>query len=197
MLAGAALAAFTATRLAAAQTIIRAPGEHEPYHVELEPHVVFGLFGPPGEGSGVGIGAGLRASFEIVHTGFVPTINDSVAIGAGVDFSHYGGGGVIGPGTCTRYAPGPAGTNVCVQVSQTGGPSNYAYLPLVLQWNFWLTRQWSVFAEPGFTLYWYDDRTLGAAPALFLGGRWHFSDRVTLTMRAGYPTFTLGLSVLL
>lgn len=192
-----ALAAFAWSGRVDAQTIVRNPGEHETYHVELEPHAVGGFFGPPGDGSGIGFGGGIRASFEIVHNGFIPTINNSVAIGVGTDFLHYGGDSVPQRGTCARYEPGPAGTQVCAEVSQSGGTSNYAYFPVVMQWNFWLTRQWSVFGEPGLALYWYDYRSVGVVPTLFLGGRWHFSDRVTLTMRAGYPTFTIGLSILL
>jgi hypothetical protein len=49
---------------------------------------------------------------------------------------------------------------------------------------------------PGLAVYWYDYRSPGAAPAFFAGGRYHFSDRVTLTMRVGYPSFTAGVSVL-
>jgi hypothetical protein len=195
-MAAAAVVALTWSERAGAQTIVRNPGEHQDYHVELEPHVLAGFFGPPGDGSGVGFGGGIRASFEIVHNGFIPTLNNSIAIGVGTDFLHYTGNGGHQRGTCTRYAAGPAGTNVCVEVSQPGGQSNYAYFPAVLQWNFWLTRQWSAFGEPGLTLYWYDYRRVGVAPALFLGARWHFSDRVTLTMRVGYPTFTVGLSIL-
>jgi hypothetical protein len=191
------LAASTWSARASAQSIIRNPGERQPYRVELEPHALAGLFGPPGDGSGFGFGGGFRASFEIVHNGFIPTINNSVAIGVGTDFLHYAGSGIPDRGRCTRYAPGPAGTQVCVQVAQSGGASNYAYFPVVMQWNFWLTPKWSVFGEPGLTLYWFDYASVGVAPALFLGGRWHFSDRVTLTMRVGYPTFTVGLSILL
>ncbi|MCL2448698.1 MAG: hypothetical protein FWD17_07120 [Polyangiaceae bacterium] len=192
----AAVVTFAWSGRAAAQAIVRSPGDHLAYSVELEPHLLFGFFGPPGEGSGVGIGGGFRASFEIVRNGFIPGINNSIAIGVGTDFLHYSGDGVPRPGVCTRQVPGPAGTSVCVEVSQPGGPSSYAYVPVVMQWNFWLTRRWSVFGEPGLSLYWYDYRKLSVTPALFFGGRWQFSDRVMLTMRVGYPTFTLGLSVL-
>ena len=27
-----------------------------------------------------------------------------------------------------------------------------------------------------------------------VGGRWHFKDKITLTMRVGYPFVTLGVS---
>jgi hypothetical protein len=182
---------------AAAQSTIQRPGHHGPYAVELEPHLLATPFGPPGNGSGAGFGAGIRASFEIVHVGFVPSINDSIAIGVGADFLRYEGNGVVVPGVCTRFEPGPAGTNVCVEVSQAGGPSNYAFFPVTMQWNFWLTPKWSVFGEPGLMLYAFDYRSFGVFPALYLGGRYHFSDAVTLTMRVGYPTWSIGVSFFL
>jgi hypothetical protein len=179
---GVVAAAVGSAADASAQSTVSHPGDRDRYTLELEPHVALTAFNPPGNGTGAGFGVGVRASFEIVHEGFVPSINDSVAIGVGADFLHYQGSGVVFPGVCTRYAPGPGGTNVCVEVSQTGGPSNYAFLPITMQWNFWLTRQWSVFGEPGVTLYWFDYRSLGAYPVLYLGGRFHFSDTLSLTM---------------
>lgn len=68
-------------------------------------------------------------------------------------------------------------------------------LPVVMQWNFWLSTHWSVFGEPG----------VGFAPVrhkrgdLFhpvfgAGGRYHFSDKVALTLRVGYPSASVGVS---
>ncbi|MDP9033412.1 MAG: hypothetical protein M3O50_01280 [Myxococcota bacterium] len=180
---------------AAAQSTIEQPGERAHYRAELEPHLIGNLFDPPGGGSGAGFGIGGRASFEIVSNGFVPTINDSIAIGVGADFIHYQGVGVR-PGTCTRFVQGPANTNVCVEVSRTGGSSTYLFLPAVMQWNFWLARRWSVFGEPGLTVYWSDHGAVGASPAFYVGGRFHITDGVTLTFRLGYPTISLGASIL-
>jgi hypothetical protein len=183
---------------ATAQSVIRYPGDHPHYTVELEPHAVFGLFNPPGTGEGTGLGAGGRASLEIVRKGFVPTINDSVAIGFGLDVLHYSGGALAQRATCiSSVAPPTGGPPVCVAVRQDGSPTNYAVLPVVMQWNFFLTRQWSVFGEPGFAFYWDDFSWVRASPVLYLGGRYHFSDKTTLTMRLGYPTFSLGVSFLL
>ncbi len=184
------------SRGAAAQSTILHPSERPADSIELEPHLLATPFNPPGDGSGAGFGVGGRASFEVVRHGFVPSINDSVSVGVGIDFMRYQGSGVFSPGVCTRTATGPAGTGVCVEVSQRGGPSAYLFLPVTMQWNFWLTRQWSVFGEPGLSLYWFDYRALGASPVLFLGGRFHFTDRLTLTMRVGYPTFSIGVSLL-
>jgi hypothetical protein len=183
---------------AAAQSIIKNPGMHEKYLVELEPHALLGAFQPPGDGTGAGLGAGLRASFVLVDKGFVPSINDSVAIGFGIDALHYFGAGPVTRGTCSRFVTGPSGLRVCQEVSGVrGGSSNYIFFPAVMQWNFFLTRRWSVFGEPGLSLYWFDTGSVGVSPAFFVGGRYHFSDRVTLTMRIGYPTFSVGLSILL
>jgi hypothetical protein len=183
---------------ATAQSIIERPGLHEPYRVELEPHLLLGAFVPPGDGTGAGLGGGLRASLVVVDKGFVPTINDSVAIGFGIDGLHYFGNGNVTGGTCSRYVAGAGGMRVCSEVSGVrGGSSNYVFFPAVMQWNFFLTRRWSVFGEPGLALYWFDYSSVGVTPTLFAGGRYHFSDRVTLTMRIGYPTFSVGLSILL
>jgi hypothetical protein len=73
-------------------------------------------------------------------------------------------------------------------------------IPVVLQWNFFLSNRWSVFGEPGAAIVIYDNRRDPSAIdyfAFYAGGRWHFSDRVTLTMRVGRPAFSLGFSFLL
>jgi hypothetical protein len=189
---------LSASAPATAQSIIQRPGLHEAYRVELEPHALVGAFLPPGDGTGAGLGAGLRASFVVVDKGFVSTINDSVAVGFGIDALHYFGNGNITGGTCSRFVTGAGGMRVCTEVSGVrGGSSNYVFFPAVMQWNFFLTRRWSVFGEPGLSLYWFDYGSVGVAPVFFAGGRYHFSDRVTLTMRLGYPTFSVGLSILL
>lgn len=198
LVAAAAMGAATwaAPRTAEAQLTIRHPHDRDPYHVELEPNFQLGLITPPGVATGPGFGAGFRASFEIVRTGFVPTINDSIAIGVGTDYVHYSGSGFISPGSCTRFVNGPGGTRVCTQVSEVGGPSDYLYFPIVMQWNFWLTRRWSVFGEPGVAIYWFDDRGAGVVPVLYLGGRFRINNRLAVTTRLGYPTFSVGLSIL-
>jgi hypothetical protein len=69
-------------------------------------------------------------------------------------------------------------------------------LPLVMQWNFWLTQKWSVFGEPGVLLDFHDDKTK-PHPTFYAGGRFAFTDKITLTMRVGYPLATVGVSFLL
>jgi hypothetical protein len=73
-------------------------------------------------------------------------------------------------------------------------PGNNAAIdiPVAMQWNFFVHSKWSVFGEPGLVLGTYRDAHL--LPALWAGARYHFNDHVALTMRIGYPTFSIGLS---
>jgi hypothetical protein len=80
-----------------------------------------------------------------------------------------------------------------VGVDFAGG--RHFIVPVVLQWNFWLSPHWSVFGEPGVA--WESGGPNDALPILMAGGRFHFNDRLALTMRAGYPGLSLGLSLLL
>jgi hypothetical protein len=73
---------------------------------------------------------------------------------------------------------------------------NHFRLPVVMQWNFWLSRNWSVFGEPGGLLDFHRNRVL-PRPAFYAGGRYHFTDTITLTMRVGHPTASVGVSFLL
>jgi hypothetical protein len=71
-------------------------------------------------------------------------------------------------------------------------------LPVAMQWNFWLSTHWSVFAEPGLAFAVNRDRGRDLLhPILMVGGRYHFNEKVSLTMRLGYPGFTIGASFFL
>jgi hypothetical protein len=182
---------------AQAQSTIKAPGQRQSYFLELEPHVLAGLLDPPGFGGGTGLGAGVRATFDVVPDGFIPKLNDSVGIGVGLDYLRYDGWQGA-RGRCERFVPGPSGVPICVETSGShGGDVDYFYLPVVMQWNFWLHRRWSVFGEPGVSMY-VEDGDLRFTPfVLYLGGRFHITDRIALSLRVGYPTFSLGISCLL
>jgi hypothetical protein len=188
-----------ATPVEAEDLVIKRPGAHADYTVEVEPHLDFAFFLPSAGSSGFGGGA--RLTFPVVHNGFVPKINNSVGIGLGVDWIHYNG--------CYYYAY----------------YFNYAYcsnldsfwFPVVMQWNFFLSTHWSVFGEPGLAITFanygtyygcYDPRgvpspcangpnRLGLDPVIFLGGRYHFSNDVSLTLRLGWPYASLGVSFML
>ena len=73
--------------------------------------------------------------------------------------------------------------------------SGHVLVPIVMQWNFWLSTHWSVFGEPGIAL---GSGERGVVwPSFYAGGRFHFTDRIALTMRVGYPDFSIGVSFLL
>ncbi|MBX3220720.1 MAG: hypothetical protein KF795_09390 [Labilithrix sp.] len=73
------------------------------------------------------------------------------------------------------------------------------FIPVAMQWNFWLSTHWSVFGEPGigFVAANRDRDRDFLHPILMVGGRYHFNDKVSLTMRIGYPAFSIGASFFL
>jgi hypothetical protein len=190
-----ALACLVLPLAANAQSIIRQPSQHPRYYFEAEPHLAFGLLDPPGFGGGTGLGFGFRGTVQLLDQGFIPKLNDSVGIGFGLDYLRYDGW--QGPrGVCAQFAPGPGGVPICVRTTALDHV-NYFYVPVVMQWSFWLHRQWSVFGEPGAGLH-FEDGQLEFDPFIFYaGGRFHLSERITLTLRIGYPTLTFGASFLL
>lgn len=184
---------------ASAQTIIKHDEEHPEYAVEIEPHATLGLFLPPGDGDGFGIGSGIRATIPVAHRGFIEGVNDSVGVGFGIDWVYHFGAGASA-GECAEYR-GTGNRRICVRVAGAGGPSHYFYVPAVMQWNFFLTDEWSVFGEPGLGMYFqvreFDGSLgVGAYPVFQAGGRYHLSENFTLTMRVGYPYQSVGVSVL-
>ena len=177
-------------RAGADELLIDDPGEHPDYIFDAEPHLLLGVFKPPGPAAGTGLGVGFRGTIEIFDNGFVPSINNTVGIGFGVDWMRYD----RADRACVNQA---AGSNCrIVQVEES---VDYFWIPVVLQWNFWLSDNWSVFGEPGVALRVTNegDSEVSFDPFnLWVGGRFHFSDAVALTMRIGYPTFSIGVSFL-
>ncbi len=112
-------------------------------------------------------GLGFRGTIVVLKNGFVPSINNSIGVTFGADWVDKG-----------------------------------VWVPVAMQWNFWLSRNWSVFGEPGLAFRLGDglagphDDHLGWL-GLWVGGRYHFTDRVTLTLRVGRPTLSVGVSFLL
>jgi hypothetical protein len=184
--------AFSLASGAHAQSTIRVPGQRPAYAVELEPHVLVTPFGAPDHPSGDGYGLGVRGTIELSREGFIPNLDDSVGLGFGIDWVHYDGLG--GRGYCLRYEHTAQGVPVCVETSAHS--SSYVFIPLVMQWNFWLHRQWSAFGEPGLALFHRSGGDFGVAPVFSAGGRYHFNDTVALTLRLGYPSLSLGVSFL-
>lgn len=170
--------------LAGDNTISR-PGDHPQYTVEAEPHLLFGWGDVYGAG---GYGLGGRFSIPVVQNGFVPTINNSVAVSFGVDWVHFNG--CWYNGDCA---------------------ANYFDFPVVMQWNFFVAQRWSVFGEPGLLLFFgsYGNCTApnlcpghppsggGVEPAFYIGGRYHLNDKMALTLRLGFPSLSFGFSFFL
>jgi hypothetical protein len=192
-----AVVALGGEGIARADDTIKTPGDHPKYAVEIEPHLLWGWthynYAPND-----GFGAGVRFSIPIVENGFVSSINNSVAISFGADWLHYSGA------NCYYYWD-PHYKGNCYYV----GESNFLFFPVAMQWNFFVARKWSVFGEPGLAIYHGFFDYCGNAPpgtpcsnptatgidfAFYAGGRYHFSDHVSLTMRIGYPTFSVGVS---
>jgi hypothetical protein len=175
--------AFAATPARADDTI-RRPGDHPDYNFEIEPHLVLGDNDFYGYG---GYGIGVRAGIPIVSNGFITTINNSVAISFGLDWVHYD--------WCFR------GAFNC--------SAEYFQLPVTLQWNFYVAQRWSVYGELGLAYvhaFLNNDPCVGLPngvfcprenffePALYLGGRYHMSDKVALNLRLGWPGASFGVS---
>ena len=182
------------------QLIVKHPGDHPVYTVEAEPHLTLAFLVPRAGSSGLGLGG--RFTFPIVKNGFISSINNSVGIGVGLDYVHYDG--------CYRDWVDPRNCNNL----------DTFYIPVVMQWNFFLSTHWSVFGEPGIAIthnsygscvdFYTDDRgntvsnNCGRAPGrvglnpfvMFIGGRYHFSETMALTMRIGWPYMSVGLSFL-
>lgn len=176
----AAIALLVSLTEAAAQSVIRRPGDHPNYAFEAEPHFALQPYGHDG------FGPGFRGTFEIVDNGFVSSINNTVGFGFGIDWLFHGDD-CNGRGNCDE-------------------DHDEVVIPLVLQWNFWLHEQWSVFGEPGVALWFHshrDNSDVSVDPFLFFaGGRFHFNDSVALTLRLGAPVLhdspiSFGVSFLL
>jgi hypothetical protein len=109
-------------------------------------------------------GGGFRGTIVLVDDGFIRSINDSIGITFGGDMFF--------------------------------GKETTLFLPVAMQWNFWLTTHWSVFGEPGVALAAkkFELKDDVFHPIFMAGGRYHFSENVALTLRAGYPAASVGVS---
>lgn len=158
--------------------VIKSPSNHPSYTAELEPHANFifyrrGYYGGSRFRAGdPEFGGGFRATIELMDPGFVKKINDTIGITFGLDITN------------------------CRYCSWRGRRDDYLmWSPVAMQWNFFLTEKWSVFGEVGAIV-----RSEGFLnrldfdPAIWIGGRFHFNDSIALTMRAGYPFVSIGVS---
>lgn len=187
---------------------IKEPGNHPNYGVELEPHFV-AQWSEPFWG-GAGIGGGVRVSIPIIDNGPVTKINNSLAVGFGFDWAHFSGG-------CWNWGgpwrvPGPRPPPPPVDYYAYNCTGNSFWFPAVAQWNFFLTRAVSVFAEAGLGIEyatWSADYPCAAGvcrptghdlfvdPLFFVGPRFILSDDFAITVRLGWPYLSVGASFLL
>lgn len=181
-----------------AEAQIKSPGAHPRYSLEVEPHLLWHHAGSGWYGDDDGWGPGVRLSIPIVESGPIKTINNSMAIGFGFDWAHFSG-------YCGRHA--------WLQNSDYWNEkcsANEIWLPVVLQWNFYLTEIISVFGEPGLAIVhrrWqgYHRGEFGRETftdtefkplVMFGGGRFQFTDLVGLTVRLGWPYISVGANFL-
>lgn len=161
---------------------IKSPGAHQMYSVELEPHALVQWDVDPGD---EGLGLGMRASIPVIDNGPVTTINNSFAIGFGLDWAW--------SGDCDRRFDDCDAHNISI--------------PVVAQWNFYFTPVVSAFAELGFAIVFEtwdydvavgDDDEFDVDPGLYflVGPRFTFGD-VAIPIRIGWPYLSVGVSFLI
>jgi hypothetical protein len=153
------------------------------YPLEVEPHFAFGAENVYGT---TGFGAGVRLGIPVV-AGHIGRLPQNVAVSFGADWLHY---------------------DNCYFGSYCG--ADYLMLPAAAQWNIFLSHRVSVFGELGFFVYkgWFsgcgpDDgpgcsapSDFGLLPTIAIGGRLHVTRNLSVALRLGYPTSTLGVSFL-
>lgn len=156
---------------------------HPFYGAEIEGHfTVAGVdhFGP-------GLGAGARIGFPIAQNAPIRTIDDDITVGIGFDWVRY-----------AAYKPVEGRSSLTAQAF---------YVPVYLQWNFWVGSRVSLFVEPaivyrfasystgcnlgsGYTC----EDTTRVLPTGSVGIRFRTIDRIAFTVRVGWPMVTLGAS---
>jgi len=160
---------------------------HPKYGVEIEAH--FGAFSyesPYGAGFP---GGGARITVPVWTNGPIRSIDDEIAFGVGLDVHYYG-----------AYKPG--GTEAIDRAATT-----VVYVPLAVQWGFWLGKLVSIYVEPQliyrYALYNEACTTPGIVctpgttilPGGQAGIRFRLFDHFAIVVRAGYPQVaSIGLS---
>ncbi len=181
-----AVAAWTLLLLASgAQAQIKSPGAHPSYSVELEPRGLVQWDVEPPDDEGFGLG--LRASIPVMDNGPVQTINNSLAIGFGLDWAW------SGDDCPARYDP-----------DYDCDAHNFT-VPITAQWNFFFSQVVSAFFELGIGIVyetwdypaWGDGDDIDPEPIFLLGVRFHVGDNIAIPIRIGWPYFAVGVAFLL
>jgi hypothetical protein len=178
--------------LASAQ--IKRPGAHPDYVVELEPHLVLDWNDHDGPDDDEGFGLGMRATIPFLDNGPISSINNNMGIGFGLDYVW----------SDDDHCGWRRGRNDFFDESCEW---NTFYLPVVVQWNFWLTPIISVFGETGFGIertHWEvegccEDSDTDIEFLFWGGGRFLFGagSPVGGVVRLGWPYISLGVGILI
>jgi hypothetical protein len=183
---------------------IKEPGAHPAYGVELEPHLVLGWDRGPHHFADDGVGVGLRASIPFLRNGPISSINNNMALTFGLDWVHFG---YDRAAACRDYRGA-----FC---DDQDFSANAFWLPVAVQWNFFVHPRISVFGELGLALVherwswarpcpgmpgplceYHDTHTDFAELVFYAGARFMLSDNFGFTLRLGFPQVTLGASFL-
>ncbi len=155
---------------ARAENLIKQPGAHNRYSLELEPHLAAYVGGWRGWNQNYyrdeQVGPGIRFGIPLMHNGPIDTINNNIAISFGLQtFFPYEG-------------------NVLMSA------------PAAFQWNFYFTDIISVLGEVGLqTNIWTGPgRTFDLTPLVQGGGRFQFGT-IGVIVRIGYPTVSVGANI--
>src|SRR5450631_922848 len=100
------------------EMIIKQVDQHPDYIAELEVHGLVAYGGGPlaiGRYDLYGFGPGFRGNIRLMKNGFIPNLNNNIAIGLGAELVFAPVGGAV------------------------GGVDVRLVTPVVLQWNFWMT----------------------------------------------------------
>jgi hypothetical protein len=148
------------------------------------------------------IGGAARADDTIKRPGDHPNYSVEVEPHVLAGFGRFAEGAGVGPGVRVSFPivdngfVGSINDSVAIGVGADAllGGGGAVVFPVVMQWNFFVASKWSVFGEPGLAIYHSFAAATGVEPVLYAGGRYHFSDHISLTMRVGYPALSIGLS---
>ncbi len=185
----AAAATMSLSDDASAQNIIKRPGQHAKYNLELEPHGIY-QWNHPDDGPGFGV----RFNIPLMHNGPISSINNNIAIGFGGDVAFW------------DYNHRWRNGYDCDNANRFGDDDCEGWtlwFPVVFQWNFYFTDIISVFGEVGlagqYTNWeneWADDDDFDLEFVGQGGGRFQFNDTVGLMVRIGWPYVSVGANIL-